>query len=64
MQCVLKGYATCSSLGKIVLVRFFGMILLVFLAVLHSHRGRQGHLRESSHSSARDIDDKEIWVLY
>ena len=39
------------------------MILSVLLAVLRSHRGRQGHLRESSHS-ARDIDDKEIRVLY
>ena len=42
----------------------FGMISSVLLAVLRSHRGRQGHLRESSHSSARDIDVKEIRVLY
>ena len=39
-QCVLKGYATCSGVGKIVLVSYFGMILLVLLAVLRSQRDR------------------------
>ena len=43
MQCVLKGYATCSSLGKIVLVSLFGVILSILLAALHSQPGRQGH---------------------